>query len=96
MLVNKELYEHIAQRFNLMLMHLESMKIPSSIRATLKGISLHSIQHQVPTNYQTLVDKLIIMNWCVQTRTIKKLRNITPKGLWIQAPIKHANNYMLR
>jgi hypothetical protein len=64
--------------------------------ATLKGISLHSTQHQVPVDYQTLIDELTRMNWCVQTRTIMRPWNITPKGFWIQAPIEHANNYMPR
>lgn len=36
MLANKELYEHTAQRFSLMLTHSVSMTLPSSVRAILK------------------------------------------------------------
>jgi hypothetical protein len=65
MLAAKELYENTAQRFSLMLTHSESMTLPSSVRAILKAISLHSFQHQVPAVCQTLVNELTGMNWCV-------------------------------
>ncbi len=38
MLANKELYEHTAQKFSLMLMHLKSMTLLNLINATLKFI----------------------------------------------------------